>query len=513
MHRKTTVRHSGRSALFFLWRAVILILLLLQIAAFVYILSAGTRLSLLTGYALRLLSWLTALWIVSGKDEPGYKLLWMFLLLLTPLFGGVFYLLLRLQSRTGRFVRKRRVQEERIAPFLRLCAAAPENAAFPDGMRRPLAFLEKAGFFPCAATRVRYLSSGEEAYAALLAAIGQARRYIFLEYFIVEEGDVWERVHALLREKAAGGVDVRLLMDDGGCFFLRPRRALDELRSEGIACRVSNPFRPILSARQNYRDHRKIAVIDGEIALTGGVNLGDAYVNRAAVHGHWKDSAVCLRGRGAYAMGLHFLTMWNAAPPARENYARLFPATPAGEGEGIAVPFVGGPDDKVPLCATLSRMLASGARRSLYITTPYLIPDERMAEALCLAARGGVDVRILTPYQGDRAFVHATTRSFYAPLMEAGVRICEYTPGFIHAKSMVVDGRYAVVGSANLDYRSLHLNYECGVLFSAPDAVHALQADFLSTEKKSRAVIPRGPSRRPLTRLARQVLRLLSPLM
>lgn len=503
----------ARTTFFFLRRAAVVLLLLLQIAAFVYIVFAGTRLSVYVGYAFRLLSLLVALWIISGEDEAGYKLLWMFLLLLTPLFGGVFYLLLRVQSRADRFARKRRAQSDRLAPFLHLCAAPQGAEAPPPGMRRPLSFLEEAGFLPCAATDVTYLSSGEEAYAALLAALRQAKRYIFLEYFIVEEGAVWDRVHAILREKAAGGVDVRLLMDDGGCFFLHPRRALDALRAEGIACRVSNPFRPVLSARQNYRDHRKIAVVDGEIALTGGVNLGDAYVNRASPHGHWKDSALRLRGRGAYAMALHFLAMWNAHGAGRENYARLFPDAPPVRGEGVTVPFVGGPDDRVPLCATLSRMLVAGARRSLYITTPYLIPDEGMAGALCLAARGGVDVRILTPYHGDRAFVHATTRSFYAPLLDAGVRIYEYTPGFIHAKSMVVDGRYAVVGSANLDYRSLYLNYECGVLFSAPQAVRALQADFLATQESGRRVFPRAPSRRPFSRLVRQVLRLLSPLM
>ena len=519
---KNGSRSHGRSApgrrmllFFFRRRFPVAVLLLLQLGAFGFLLFSGSLLSGILGTLLRLLSILVALAVIARPDSSGYKLLWLFLLLLLPLFGGAFYLLLRVQSATPRLDAHDRRLERSHQNLMLLadpCGAKIEKEK--PALTPQLVFLRQAGYPVYRDTRIVYLPSGEETYGQLLSCLRRAERYIFLEYFIIDDGRVWRSVRGILRQKAAEGVDVRVLMDDGGCFFLHPRRMAEELRAEGIGCCVFNPFRPIVSAVQNNRDHRKIAVVDGKMALTGGMNLADEYVNGRVLHGHWKDSAVLLRGPAAWGFTVMFLRMWTLSTGKDEGYTRFYPSDmPRYAGEGYAAPYASGPRDLRPVSVGVFRHLIGLARRYVYIMTPYLIPDDTLADALKLAAQSGVDVRILTPGIGDKRFVQATTRSFYPPLLHAGVRIFEYTPGFLHAKSICVDDMAATVGSANFDFRSLYLNYECGALIAQPSVARAVREDFLRTAAQGREIHLSEERPGPVRILTTRLLRLLAPLM
>lgn len=278
-----------------------------------------------------------------------------------------------------------------------------------------------------------------------------------------------------------------------------------------------NPFRPVLTSRFNNRSHRKIAVIDGHTAFTGGINLADEYINAYAKHGHWKDTAILVKGEAAWGLTTMFLSMWSYVSGAEEDHAAfhpgVFPPLP-GPATGYVQPYADSPMDDEPVGETIYMNMIYKAERYIYITTPYLIVGDEMLLALCTAAKCGVDVRIITPHIADKWYVHAVTRHNYLQLIESGVKIYEYTPGFIHAKSFVVDDTYGVVGTVNLDFRSLYLHFECGAWLYETESVAQILRDFLDTQEKSRRITLEDCLAVPfLRRLGRAVLSVFSPLM
>ncbi|WP_317380814.1 phospholipase D-like domain-containing protein, partial [uncultured Intestinimonas sp.] len=284
----------------------------------------------------------------------------------------------------------------------------------------------------------------------------------------------------------------------------------------GIRCCVFNPFVPILSLRLNNRDHRKILVIDGKVAFTGGINLADEYINQKVRFGHWKDSAILVRGEAAWSMTVMFLSLWDdiRRTPA-EDYDRFRPhwETPP-TGVGFVQPYTDSPLDGEAVGQSVYLNLINRARRYVYITTPYLIVDDSMNTALCIAAKSGVDVRIMTPHIPDKKMVFEVTRAHYGPLLEAGVKIYEYTPGFVHAKNFAVDDKFGTVGTVNVDYRSLFLHFENGVWLCGAPAVRDIRDDFLSTLEQCQPITLAQSRALPWWRRAcRAVLRVFAPLM
>lgn len=251
-----------------------------------------------------------------------------------------------------------------------------------------------------------------------------------------------------------------------------------------------NPFRPFLSSVQNNRDHRKLACIDGEVAFTGGVNLADEYINAVPRFGHWRDAAVVLRGDGAWGLTMLFLEMWSALLREPTDFSAFYPGPAASfqDAPGMVQPYADSPLDDENVGEHVYRQIIENAKNYVYISTPYLIPDETLLSALAVVAKGGVDVRILTPKRWDKRLVHMTTRSYYPQLLAAGVRIYEYTPGFNHAKTFVADDTVGTVGTVNLDYRSLYLHFECGVWMHGTQAVGDMKEDFLRTLEKSEEI-------------------------
>jgi len=345
----------------------------------------------------------------------------------------------------------------------------------------------------------------------------KAEKFIFLEYFIIEEGVMWNSILDILKQKAEEGVDVRVIYDDAGCIFKLPYGYNKKLESMGIKCRVFNPLVPLLSSRINNRDHRKIAIIDGHTGFTGGINLADEYINEYEKFGHWKDSAIMIKGEAVWSMTVMFLSMWNYLDGSNEDFNKFKPdIEPLEESckDGYVQPFADNPLDDETVGEIVYLNLINKARRYVYITTPYLIIDNEIITALTSAAKGGVDVRIITPYCGDKWYVHEVTRSYYRTLIESGVKIYEYTPGFIHSKTFVVDDEYGVVGTINMDYRSLFLHFECGVWMYKCRTIRDIKKDFNDTLKMCREItIEELNEIKWYKTLERMILRIFAPLM
>lgn len=474
-----------------------------------------TRYSVPISMALTLLSVAMVFVILRRDENPAYKLLWVVFIAVSPLLGGLLYAMWG-NKRPGR--RMRRALEAARAPIRPLLAQPPQpmdalTAEHPR-ISATARYVARYGPYPVQQnTEVDYYPIGEALFAAMLEEMERAEKFIFLEYFIYAEGEMWQAMRRVLAQKAAQGVDVRLIYDDMGCLGVLPKHFWAGLEKDGIRCLPFNPFVPVASLVMNNRDHRKMLIVDGHTAFTGGINIADEYINRTSPHGHWKDTGICLRGDAVWNYTLMFLEIWNAFRRTDTAYERFLPpAQPRPQAKGWVQPFSDSPLDTEPLSESVYLDILNQARRYVYIFTPYLIIDNEMQTALCLAAKRGVDVRIVTPGIPDKWIVWQLTRSYYERLMEAGVKIYEYTPGFIHAKSYLSDDRIGVVGTINMDFRSLYLHFECGALLIDTPCLADLKADALATFEKSQLVRPCDLRGGLVGDLLRSALRLFAPL-
>lgn len=493
-------------------RFIVALLILLQLGFAVLLLRRGIREFAFLSPALHLISAAVVLYVVNRPDTAGYKLTWSLLILLAPVFGGLFYLLYRMQASTKKFEKSAR----KIRPFYLLPGDTLEEARreLPQHSAELSSLQDFSGFPVYDRTKTTYFPSGEAKFAALLEDLKKAERYIFMEYFIVQSGEMWDSILEILEEKAQKGVEVRFMYDDMGCLLLLPHDFKKNMEKKGIRCISFNPFRPFLTAVQNNRDHRKITVIDGKIAYTGGVNLADEYINRVERFGHWRDAAIRLEGVGAWSLAVMFLHLWGFSARREEDIALYYPDfAPSLPSDGFVQPYCDTPLDADHVGERVYMQMINAAQRYLYISTPYLIIDDSMLRALVTAAQSGVDVRILTPEKWDKRLVHMTTRSYYRALMEGGVKIYEYSGGFNHAKTFVADDCIATVGTVNLDYRSLYLHFECGVKLYNTESIRDIKKDFLYTLQKSRQMQPADIRANAFVRLMRSLLRLFAPLM
>ena len=363
-------------------------------------------------------------------------------------------------------------------------------------------------------TQVTYFPSGEAKFAALLPQLESATQYIFLEYFIIDEGLMWGRILEILARKAAQGVDVRV-MYDGTCeFSTLPRDYTRRLEALGIRCKVFAPVTPFVSTHYNYRDHRKILVVDGRVGFTGGVNLADEYINHVEKYGRWKDAAVMLEGEGVRTMTALFLQMWSIQrePEFAQFLTRPIPETQA---NGFVIPYGDCPLDGERVGEMVYIDLLNRARHSVHIITPYLILDGELETALRFAAERGVDVHLILPGKPDKWFAYALAKTHYLPLLSSGVKISEWVPGFTHAKVMIMDGQEAVVGTINLDYRSLYHHFENAVWMRGVDCLPRIEADFQDTLAQCRTVEPTRQSvwqGKKLLHLVGMMLKFIAPL-
>ena len=431
--------------------------------------------------ATSVLSFLVVLHICGNKINAAYKLSWIVLIQFMPILGLCLFLMFGKES-SNAVMRRRfgRIDQQMPRYLPQDEATAARLDAENPGLGNQAHYLRNTAGFPVYGdTRVTFYGDTNEALEAQKAELRKAEHFIFMEYHAIEDSTAWRGLEEILAEKAAAGVDVRVFYDDMGSIGFISKPFARRLQAQGIQCRVFNPLVPVLNVFMNNRDHRKITVVDGQVGFTGGYNLADEYFNLTHPYGQWKDSGLRLEGSAGRSLTVIFLEMWNATQKVQEDPTPfLVPAAvPQGAG-GYVIPYADSPLDTIATGEDVYLNILKNAKRYVYITTPYLIIDDEMQRELTLAARRGVDVRIITPGIPDKKTVFRVTRSYYADLATAGVRIFEYTPGFVHAKQFVADDEVATCGTINMDYRSLYLHFENGCWFSSCDAVAQVRRDF-----------------------------------
>ncbi len=462
------------------------------------------------------------LYLLNKNDRPSAKLNWILLIALVPVVGVPSYLLYGEGRPTRAMNRKltaakaengRRLREIYGEPTL------PEAETRGEAIGRFVA--EYAGYLPYADGEAEYFKSGEELYPVMLADLEKAKRFILLDYFIIAHGKMWNSILSVLLKKAEEGVQIRIIYDDFGCMMTLPPdydRYLESLH-KNIRCMTFNTIVPFFAVRMNNRDHRKLFIVDGVTAITGGLNLADEYIGEKVRFGYWKDTGVRVTGSAVLSFTVMFFAFWNAFRRDKEDIADYLPeklsplSAVSRAGERRIQAYDDSPLNKISVGEAVYLDIIHRASRYVYIFTPYLILDDSMRSALCLAAARGVDVRIVTPSIPDKKTVYRMTRANYGVLLKSGVKIYEYTPGFIHAKTMVSDDECAVVGTINLDYRSLYLHFENAVYFSGCEAVGAVRADAEETFAVSKQCTLENTKRGLFGRLVDSLLRVFETLM
>ena len=453
--------------------------------------------------------------IIASDDNPDYKVPWVLFVLVIPIAGFMLYFLFYSRKLQKKFIRrldelkKHRYESDQA----KILEELESENAHASAQAKMLCSISGASVF--GNTRQTYYPLGEDMWQAMLPDLEKAERFIFMEYFIIEEGRFWNSILDILKQKAASGVTVRVLYDDIGCMGTLPGDYAKTLRSYGIEATPFSRMRGQADGEFNNRSHRKICIIDGKVGYTGGVNIADEYINEVVKFGHWKDTGIRLEGEAVWELTRLFLSDYGLNVKALPKDEReLYPTSDVSE-EGFVVPFGDGPspiyEHRVGK-SVIQNMLGS-ATRYMYMTTPYLIIDNDLCSSIESAALRGVDVRIIVPHIPDKRIVFGMTRSFYHRLMKSGVKIYEYEPGFIHAKSYVADDEYAMIGTINLDYRSLVHHFENGVWMYKCDSIKDLKADIDETLAKSIEITPGMLKTGLLTRFIRAVVRIFAPML
>ena len=500
--------------------AIIVVALLLQLFVFFASFYWLKDYSTVVYAAFVLLGAVTVVHILNEENNASFKIAWIIPVLVIPVFGTVLYIYINLQPGTKRIHKKLTKIEDEIRPYLAQNEETVQELQEQSAGEKGIAdYLYHADNYPVyAGCKMKYYPIGEAKFADMIEQLKRAEHFIFMEYFIVAKGYVWDRVLEVLKRKAAEGVEVRFMYDGTCTVSLLPPNYPKKLEQEGIACRVFSPIRPALSTHQNNRDHRKIVVIDGKVAFTGGINLADEYVNRKIRFGHWKDTAIMLEGDAVRSFTLMFLEMWNVAKSEKveefDPYLDVIYEREKHSGEGFVIPYGDSPIDGEHVGKMVYMDILNTSKRYVHIMTPYLILDNEMMTALKFAAKRGVEVIIIMPHVPDKWYAFVLAKTYYNELLDAGVQIYEYTPGFVHAKVFTSDDRKAVVGTINMDYRSLYLHFECAAFLYENSEIPAVENDFQETLKKCQKITQEDyKKQKSFDKIAGSILRVFAPLM
>lgn len=457
---------------------------------------------------------------IINKDEPAeFKLTWIIPICLLPVLGALIYLFvmgniggLGLKAKYGRRLKETEgllSTSEETREAMKSCSRRFQGMAY---------YMEHTAGCPAYHnSSAVYYPSGEDKLGDLLEELKKAEQFIFLEYFIIERGSMWDSVLDILKEKAKQGVEVRVMYDGMCSIVLLPYNYPKKLQEHGIKAKMFAPIRPFLSTNQNNRDHRKIVVIDGKVAFTGGINLADEYINEKKVYGHWKDVAVKITGDAVRSFTVMFLQMWNVSEKGSEDYegylqdikydAPLYH-------DGFVIPYGEAPTREAAVAKDVYENMLDRATRYIHMMSPYFIVDKEFLDDMCFAAKRGVEVCLILPHIPDKKLVYYIARTYYPILLKAGIRIYEYTPGFVHAKAFVSDDRAAVVGTINLDYRSFYHHFECGAYFYENSVVYKVEEDFQNTLQQCFEVTMEYYRKIPfLQKLLGRIFKLIGPLM
>ncbi|MBR3692988.1 MAG: cardiolipin synthase [Erysipelotrichales bacterium] len=496
---------------------IVTVLILLQVIALcISIMYLASYYAYLRSF-LFILSLIIGIQVINHRGNPSYKIAWIIVIMAFPLFGGIFYVLFGNKKMPKKQVVQNLASIKQMARYLKRENGYIEELKAKDLDAYKLAYyLEEHSGFPlythCDTT---YLSSGEMYFECLLSELKKAKKYIFMEYFIIEEGIFFTSILEVLHEKVSQGVEVYFIYDDAGCVGKIPPHYDHKLQQMGIHCLAFNPIEPQLLIHMNHRDHRKITVIDGKAAFTGGVNLADEYINAKVVYGKWVDSGIMIQGEAVWAFALMFMQFYNFYSSDKiGNYDMYYHQNIQYDHTGYILPYTDSPLDEEIIGENVHISILNMAKQYVYIKTPYLICDHEVMTALQLAAKMGIDVRIMLPHIPDKWFVHMVSRAYYTPLIEAGVKILEYEKGFIHSKEFISDDRVGVIGSTNMDYRSYYLHHECGVwLYDDAVILEMKRAYEKQCEECIEIDIHHFDHENIMTKMIQGILRLFSPIM
>lgn len=519
MDKKVTQKAKhGLSRVIYGRTGIIFLLLLLQIGMLAYgFLMLQDYLIFIYG-AYTIIGIISIIYIINDGGTPEYRMTWMLCIVALPMVGTLLFVYVKTGIGT-RYIGKRleKLRDETAVYMEQDMEIISQMKTSRVSNTKLSHYLSKYLCFPTYSnTEIEYFPLGEDKFDSMLRELKKARHFIFMEYFIVKEGIMWNSVLEILEEKVREGVEVRFMYDGMCSITMLPYEYPSILKKKGIQCKAFNPIKPILSTVQNNRDHRKICVIDGLVGYTGGINLADEYINEEVRFGHWKDTAIMLKGDAVQSMTMMFLQMWDVNEKRPEDYSRYL--TPQIGGfdleTGYVLPYGDSPFDNEDVGAEVYLHIMNHAREYVHIMTPYLILDYDMTCTLIRVAKSGVEVIIIMPHIPDKQYAFDLAKTYYAELLQAGVQIYEYTPGFVHAKVFVSDDDTATVGTVNLDYRSLYLHFECGVFMYQNPVVYQIEKDFQETlDKCHKVTLTEVKNRSMYTKIKGRLLRLLAPLM
>lgn len=518
---KSTTAKKAKKGLFsviFSRTAVVMILLLIQILMLFGVINYLEAYAKWVYALFILISVFVIIKIINGNDNPAFKMAWMIPIMVVPIAGGLFYVWVQTQLGTKYIGRRGLILGNETKPYLAQNREVIDSVRVSKASNANLAHYmsKQAGYPMYRNTEVSYFPLGEDMFKELLVQLEKAEKFIFMEFFIVEEGLMWNSILEILKRKARDGVEVRFMYDGTCSISLLPYHYPKKLKHLGIKCKQFNPIKPVLSTYQNNRDHRKICVIDGKTAFTGGVNLADEYINKRKRFGHWKDTAVMLKGEAVQSFTMMFLQMWNVDERRTENYSAYLSekSNDMRHALGYVMPYADSPFDNENIGEQVYLHILNHAKKYVHIMTPYLILDNEVVTTLTYAAKSGIEVIIIMPYVPDKWYAFAVAKTYYAELIDAGVEIYEYLPGFVHAKVFVSDDDTAAVGTINLDYRSLYLHFECGAYIYNNQVVRDVEKDFQETLARCRRVSILDVKNRSIWyKIVGNVLRLFAPLM
>lgn len=466
---------------------------------------------------LSIISIATILEIITVNKNLTNKVPWIVLIALFPVFGSLLYLTLGHNLYKSKILKAIKKSIPKSQKYLKQDREILEEIKSKDkyvyGQVKYLA--DYAKYPTYRANDVKYFPLGEDAYKVILRELKKAEKFIFIEYFIIADGKMWNEILAILEEKVKKGVDVRVIYDDIGSATTLPDKYDKVLEAKGIKCIDFNKLKLVLSVILNNRDHRKILDIDGRVAFSGGINIADEYINEKERFGHWKDNVIMVKGEAVWNFTNIFLEIWNAYREEKHKYTdyKYDFSNEELKTDGFICPYGENPLDNENVGENVYMNILNQATKYCYIFTPYLIIGSEMISALTLAAKRGVDVRIVVPGIPDKKIVYATTRSYYYMLLEQGVKIYEYTPGFLHSKVFVCDDKIATVGTLNLDYRSLYLHFECGTYIFESSVIKDIKKDVMDTIKQSKEIKFEDIKKTKPSFLKNGILRIIAPML
>lgn len=496
---------------------IFLLLLLIQYFLIKYIYNQATILYIYSNWIFEAIKITSALYIVNKQDNPAYKISWLLLIMFFPIIGLILYFI------TGNIKLPKFIQNKVTKIIRRTHKLLTFNQTIEDEIKEldkrvynSFTYLKNTCALPVYRnTSAKYFATGESYFESMLEDLKKAKKYILIEYFIISEGIIFNQIYKILEEKANQNVQVYILYDGIGSMINLPKQLRKKHKTNNIHIKAFNEISPIITTYINDRDHRKMTIIDGKIGYTGGINIGDEYANIEKKYGHWKDTGIKVEGNPVFTYVVMFLRLWELTTKEKLDYT--FFETPTKElkkEDGFVMPYGDGPHNKFNPAENIYIDTLNKAKDYVYITSPYLVIDNEMLTALCNTALSGVDVRIMIPGIPDKKIVYIASKSYYPELLKAGVKIYEYTPGFLHSKTFISDDEISIVGSINLDYRSLYLHYELATYFYKSKINKQIKKDFEEMIKVSNEITNKNYKKPNLIiRVFEAVLRALSPMM